>query len=299
MTTGGRPARTGVPLGPENAAEIEARLAAIRRPLAELAPSDGPYSNLRLFAQAHRYEYLPGPWPCVSGLAYDGAPVLIPLFDLATAPLAVLGELQGRDAEFYPVAESVLRSMDPPTIVSRALRDDADYLYRSAPFIDYVDAGLGPKRHALSRLLAATPVEVRPLDRADRGVALAVLEGWCTDKQHGPDGADAAACRAALEDLRPGGALFGFLHVAGAIPIGFVLVEWLNPGVLAVRFAKGRSAFDGIFPHLFQDLARRFGSDLQWLNFEQDLGLANFRRTKQSYRPALLVAKHRVRVRAS
>jgi hypothetical protein len=97
--------------------------------------------------------------------------------------------------------------------------------------------------------------------------------------------------------LAPGGALSGFLHEAGGVPAGFVLVEELNPGVLAVRFAKGRVEFDGIYAYLFQDLARRLGPRVRWLNFEQDLGSANFRRTKQSFRPSALLAKHRVRVR--
>ena len=37
--------------------------------------------------------------------------------------------------------------------------------------------------------------------------------------------------------------------------------------------------------------------DIRWLNFEQDLGHANFRRTKMSYRPAALLAKHRAMLR--
>ena len=34
--------------------------------------------------------------------------------------------------------------------------------------------------------------------------------------------------------------------------------------------------------------------EVQWLNFEQDLGLANFRRTKLSYQPSALIPKFRV-----
>jgi hypothetical protein len=36
---------------------------------------------------------------------------------------------------------------------------------------------------------------------------------------------------------------------------------------------------------------------VDWLNFEQDMGLANFRRTKLSYRPVALLSKFRVRLR--
>jgi hypothetical protein len=37
---------------------------------------------------------------------------------------------------------------------------------------------------------------------------------------------------------------------------------------------------------------------VQWLNFEQDMGLANFRRSKLSYQPSALISKFRVRLRA-
>ncbi len=37
--------------------------------------------------------------------------------------------------------------------------------------------------------------------------------------------------------------------------------------------------------------------EVQWLNFEQDLGLPNFRQTKQSYQPEALLDKCRLRGR--
>jgi hypothetical protein len=290
---------SGLPLTrePKLAADIETRLAALRVPLRERTPSDATFSNLLLFRDAHAYRFHPGPWPCIAGRSYDGAAIVVPLFDVASAPLPVLRDLQGHDAWFYPVADPVLARFDAELVEFRSLRDDADYLYAAAAFVDYDGPGLGAKRHAVERLLLSERIEVQPLDAANRDAALSVLDGWCQDKGFTATEADAPACREALETLAPGGALFGFLHRAGGVPAGFVLVEPLNPGVLAVRFAKGRIRFEGIFAYLFQDLVRRLGAGTLWLNFEQDLGKPNFRRTKLSFRPAALLAKHRVRVR--
>jgi hypothetical protein len=47
---------------------------------------------------------------------------------------------------------------------------------------------------------------------------------------------------------------------------------------------------------MFQHHARS-DPGVRWLNFEQDLGLANFRQTKLSYQPAALLDKHRVNLR--
>jgi hypothetical protein len=288
-----------LPLTPELAAEIEPRLAKLRAPLGERTPSDGTFSNLYLFRDTHGYRYRPGPWPCIVGRAYDGAPIVIPLFDLTTAPMEALRDLQGGDGWFFPIADAVLGGLDSAAIESKSLRDDADYLYAADSFVDYQGPGLGSKRHDVERLLDTGRLEVHPLDAGRRAAALEVLEGWCLDKGRGLDEADCAACREVLAMLGPKSSLRGFLHEANGVPAGFVLVEELNPGVLAVRFAKGRVRFEGIYAHLFQDLARRLVPGVRWLNFEQDLGKPNFRRTKLSFRPAALLAKHRVRVRAA
>ena len=57
------------------------------------------------------------------------------------------------EAWFYPLADEMLARMDPARIEAHALRDDADYLYAAAQFLDYEGAGLGPKRQAIARLL--------------------------------------------------------------------------------------------------------------------------------------------------
>jgi hypothetical protein len=52
-----------------------------------------------------------------------------------------------------------------------------------------------------------------------------------------------------------------------------------------------------LFQHHACAGAGRAGAALAWLNFEQDLGLPNFRRTKMSYQPAALLPKFRARLR--
>ncbi len=51
----------------------------------------------------------------------------------------MLRELQGAEAWFYPLADEVLARLDPAIIETHALRDDADYLYAAAAFLNYED----------------------------------------------------------------------------------------------------------------------------------------------------------------
>jgi len=78
------------------------------------------------------------------------------------------------------------------------------------------------------------------------------------------------------------------------VAAGFLLAEELQAGVWVVRFAKGRVRFKGIAQYMFHHFAQAAPRPAHWLNFEQDLGLANFRRTKLSYQPSVLLAKWRV-----
>ena len=83
-----------------------------------------------------------------------------------------------------------------------------------------------------------------------------------------------------------------------ALLIMLVLGQMLAPGVCAIRFAKGLDSHEGLYPHMFRHFCResgsRFGAPVAWLNFEQDLGIPGFRRSKMSYRPAALLSKLRL-----
>jgi hypothetical protein len=116
------------------------------------------------------------------------------------------------------------------------------------------------------------------------------------DKDKAPGEADEEACRDALAFARELD-LDGFVHWADGKPAGFLLAEELQPGVWVIRFAKGLVRFKGIAQYMFHHFACRTDARVDWLNFEQDLGLPAFRQTKLSYRPAFLLRKWRLRLR--
>ena len=88
--------------------------------------------------------------------------------------------------------------------------------------------------------------------------------------------------------------LHGFFYTVNGQAAGFVLAETLAPGVWVMRFAKGMDGLTGIYQYMFQHVCQATPS-LNWLNFEQDLGLANLRQTKLSYQPTHLLPTYRLR----
>lgn len=278
-------------------AELEPLLAA-RWPAhepPEQTLSDPWFANLYLFRAVHDWRLLRGPLPAVSGRCYDGARILLPLFDLRQASTPSLRALlQGHDA-FGPLSEAQAARLDADRFVLQSARDEADYLYPAEHFLHYRGTALNKKRNLVRQLHAAHRVETVPYSETLAGEARQVLAGWMAAKAKQPGETDDAACEEALALAGTLG-LQGFLFRVAERPVGFVLAQAIAPGVAVMRFAKGLDAFKGIYPHMFQH-ACRATPGLRWLNFEQDLGLPNFRRTKLSYKPAALLAKVRVTLR--
>jgi len=262
---------------------------------AETTLADPWFANLLLFQAAHGWRLLRGRWPCIAGQAYDGARLLLPLFDLQQAPLEVLRSLLAGHDAFGPLSDAQAARLDPRRFAFAASRDDADYLYSAEQFRHYRGSVLQKKRNLVKQLLALHDVEPVRYSQALADEAATVLQGWLHDKGKRAGDSDDRPCLQALALAGQLG-LDGWLHRIAGQPAGFVLAQRVRPGVAVMRFAKGLPAFKGLYQHMFQHYARS-DPGLCWLNFEQDLGLANFRQTKLSYQPVALLNKLRVTLR--
>jgi len=287
---------SGLPLTLALREPIEEALTRLREGSAEQCLSDHAFSNLYLFREAHDYRYLPGDWPCISGRAYDGVRHRMPLFALQDAPLDVLrGLLEGHDC-LYPIAQRHAEGLSPSRFRQWSSADDADYLFAASQFTDYPGRALARKRNQVRQLLATCVPRSVSFGVEAAEAARQVLRGWMAQKGKAPGEADESACLEAIAKAAAFG-LEGFVHFADDQPVGFVLAQELQPGVFVMRFAKGLDSHVGIYPYMFQHFCRHFGRPVRWLNFEQDMGLPGFRRSKRSYGPAALIPKLRVALR--
>ena len=273
---------------------IEHQLTSLSAETSNNALSEWSFSNLYLFREAHGYRYIGGNWPRITGRTYDGVRHVFPLFPLHEAPAAVqLQLLRGHDC-FYPLCEAQIRRLASAHFTLEACRDDADYLYPATNFAHYRGSVLQKKRNLMKQCHATHRIETRPYGPECKEAALAVLDGWLFDKGMAQEDADARPCREALS-VADRLHLAGYVHWADGQPAGFVLAELLQPGVAVMRFAKGLASVQGIAQAMFHHFATSPPWPLQFMNFEQDLGRANFRQTKASYQPMALLSKWRAR----
>ncbi len=252
--------------------------------------SDPWFGNLMLFRDAHDWRVRPGDWPTLTGRAYDGARLVLPLFDLPRAPARMQRHLLAGHDAFGPLSTAQAHALDPGVFALHEVRDDADYLYPAERF-EFAGAALHGQRNLVRQLLRAHRLEAVAYGPALAAQARDVLQGWMAAKGKRAGDADEAPCLQALDDPDRFD-LAGHLFLVDGRAAGFVLAQAIGPGVHVLRFAKGLDVYKGLYPAMFQHLCRATPG-LRWLNFEQDLGLDNFRRTKLSYRPAALLAKWR------
>ncbi len=280
-----------------HAARVNALIASVTAGWGEACLSEYAFANLWLFRREHRYCFTDGDWPLISGHTYDGSHHAMPLFALDQAPPDVIDDLLDRHDCLYPLPSAAIQRMDPARYAQTANRNDADYLYPAEHFRHYRGRSLNKKRNLMRQLLRDHRVQAVAYGPSWEAGALDVLQGWMRDKGKPAGSADERPCRDVLANAQILG-LWGFGYLVDGTPGGFVLAEQLAPGVHAVRFAKSRDTFKGLAQYMFHHLASHGPADLAWLNFEQDLGLPNFRQTKLSYQPVALLDKWRLQRRS-
>ncbi|HEY3696816.1 phosphatidylglycerol lysyltransferase domain-containing protein [Phenylobacterium sp.] len=279
--------RAGRALTLDDRGRVNAAMRAWATPL-----SESTFPNLYLFREVHAYRLVETPGlPHVTGAAYDGEAIVIPLFDLAAADAGEVRALLGDGRRLYPVPEHRAAALADRYAASWN-EADSDYVYDAAR-MGALD-GLKSRRRQADRFEAAAAPAVIPIaSAAETAMAAGVLDRWLADVAKPWAATDYAACREALE-LREALGLFGLLVLAQGAPGGFVLASEVAPDMAAIHFAKGLRSLDGVFPFLFRQFARRY-PQYALINFEQDLGHAGFRQAKRSYAPVRLQRKFRLR----
>jgi hypothetical protein len=280
----------GRPVELADAALLNAGLNAASRDL-----SDCAFSNLFLFRHVHRYRIFDAPLPHVRGFAYDGAELVIPLFELDRVSEAELEDVLADARWLYPFGQNAVVGLRDRFDASWN-EADSDYVYTGEQFRSF--QGMKKRRQQLVNFETefAARVTVRPLADA-RTIASAeeVLSVWQTESEASWAETDFGACSEALS-FREQLGLFGLLVEVSGEPAGFMLASALSERMAAVHFAKGLRRFSGVYQFMFRAFAQEYSS-FELLNFEQDLGKPRFRQAKQSYRPVYLARKYRLRLK--
>ena len=249
-------------------------------------------SDHRLIALCNSVEQPIFPFPIGSG---ELAPVIEEMQEYAM--------LHGFPFVLRGLEEHHAASLDclfPGKFVFTEDRDYEDYLYSAEKLITLSGKRLHGKRNHCNRFEAEHDWSFRALTPADFPACISLLDRWAAEEAPelaaSIEGEHTAILRA-FKHYEALGLLGGALFAEGEL-VAFAIGELISADTFDVHFEKARADLNGAYPMInreFVKLICKTYPNMNYVNREDDMGLENLRRSKESYSPDLLLRKFTAR----
>ena len=175
-------------------------------------------------------------------------------------------------------------------------RDNADYVYSAESLCTLAGKKLHAKRNHINKFRAeyGDSFEYVPVTKDMLEECLAVYDEWILGKDPTEPGALGERCAieraiSAMDVLRIKG---GGIRIGGKLA-AFTLGEEIDNEIAVIHIEKADSSVPGLYTIINQQFAQREFSHMQYINREEDMGIAGLRKAKLSYYPAFLIEKYR------
>jgi len=256
--------------------------------------SDYTFPNVYLFRKIIHYEFLTADCGLfVLSVCKQGQRCIMPLNDLRSCDLQTFNGLLTGGSMFFPIPQEWLYIFPVDKFIIASEESESDYIFLTENLASFKGKQYNRHRNHLNQFLSS----YRPCDEAvslnNLPASMSVLQKWQDDSKLPSDKTDFDQCSEALQKISAL-ALRGTLYYIDSEPAGFVIGEALNKDTFCLHFAKASKKYHGIYEFMFNDTAKKLQSQYKYLNFEEDMGNKNLRRTKGSYGPELLLKKYRV-----
>ena len=175
--------------------------------------------------------------------------------------------------------------------------DDNDYIYSRERLASLSGRKLQKKRNHLNHYRHAYPDSVySDINETNKGDALYVASEWLEGRQEKVEAEilELESIKLALENRERMGMIGGILYVEGK-PVAMTLASAISPRCVDVHFEKaiGEYAVNGAFAAINNSLASSEAvSSYEYFNREEDMGIEGIRRAKETYDPAIRLAKY-------
>jgi hypothetical protein len=265
------------------------RLRAIDLPISEFS-----FANLYLFRETHKYVVLnDGEEIWIGGHSYDGHSYLMPTSDVRRTDPERLARFAESVDHLFPIPEEWLSAFPEDRFTRIFEEGDSDYLYDTEKIATFAGKKLHKKKNLLNFFKKHYSHEAEPLTENRVPDAEVVLNAWQEESGQGPWKTDYAPAKEALERMEELELCGGIWYVEGE-PSGYILGEEITPDTYVLHFAKGLTAYKGVYQYILSSFSSVLPKTYTHLNLEQDLGKEALRHSKESYFPERKVRKYRV-----
>lgn len=201
--------------------------------------------------------------------------------------------LRGLTADVIPALRGLYPNMPEP----RHDREWSDYVYLARELAELSGKRYHAKKNHVNRFTADFDWRFEPITADNIGLVHDMAVKWFVDmeEERNEDYAgEAEAIRNALRVYFDIG-LEGGIIIADGEPAAFTIGEMISPDTLDTHFEKASPHVNGAYTVINQAFARYMLSrhpGLVYINREEDMGIENLRRAKESYHPAFMVDKY-------
>lgn len=182
----------------------------------------------------------------------------------------------------------------PGVFTCEPSRGDFDYIYRSSDLIELPGKKYHGKRNHIAAFTRKFPWTYEAIDAQNTADVLAMAEEWCRQKGNCRDKglrSEQCAIREALSLRRDLSLRGGLIRVEGRV-VAFTFGSPINDQVFDVHVEKALPDFPGAYAVINREFAAHELADYPYINRENDLDIEGLRRAKESYYPAILLAKY-------
>ena len=186
-----------------------------------------------------------------------------------------------------------------PLVEIKSHRDYSDYLYNAADLAEYKGKKYHGQKNHFNKFTREHPDYVfTPFGESDLPEVFAFLKKHeaLAPRSEG-EKIEYRCCERLLGAFKELDLLTGMIKIGGeiaAISVGEVFGE-----TLIIHIEKALPEFSGIYPTICTLFARRYASDLKYINREDDSGDLGLRTSKTQYHPIAMVEKRRAVCRFS
>jgi hypothetical protein len=175
-------------------------------------------------------------------------------------------------------------------------RDNFDYIYRVEDLAYLKGRHYDGKRGFIRKFMSKYDFSFRPYEASDFEDCLNLCRKWI-ERKGTADPAFEQEYHAVRELLRKFGEMefdSGVLFVEGKM-VAFSVGERITPDTCVIHFEKADTSYDGSY----QAINFLFARDVmlgkyEYVNREQDMGIAGLRKAKMSYLPVKLIEKYKI-----
>ena len=181
-----------------------------------------------------------------------------------------------------------------PKLSTKLEKNTSDYLYATSDLIDLAGRKYHSKRNHLNKFLRQYNWEYQTMTPEIVAECLDIKSPWfdvvdpvpCTENE---------AMAILLKKFDFLGVTGGVIRVDGVIQ-SLTVGERLNRNTAVIHIEKANTDYDGAYAAINHEFVVREWSDLEFINREEDMGIAGLRKAKQSYYPVRMVEKFTVAV---